>query len=213
MQFLVTLGQMDDILAVESIFSDGRDWSCSACIRDRFLRPQAILIVLEIDFNRILTPTHMNKLPTMTPLISPSAIFSDVANIISINGHAIITGQLVFPGAVSIGVEDPLQIRTRQGTSRIRIALPVQNISPEVIFERPGRTITAAPVIIWIIYTNQLANRIIHITDRLCPVTYAGNVSIVIVGIGQRDAILRDRLDQASRAIRLAAGNIGVGGL
>ena len=119
----------------------------------------------------------------MTPLISPSAIFSDITNIIRFDGHAVITGQLVFPGAVSISIEDPLQIRCRYSVLRIGIGVtfPIQDITAEVILERPGRTIAAALGIIWIVYTDQLADCVINICVRLCSGAYGGKVIIVII--------------------------------
>ena len=76
----------------------------------------------------------------------------------------------------------------------------------------PSRAIAARRGVIGIVGSDQLAQQIVGIADRLDAVADAGDVATVVIGVGQRRAGLSNGLHQRRSAARaVAASQIAVG--
>ena len=89
------LGQVHDILAVESVFGYSRAGGGLLC-------PEAILVILEAD--RFSGLAHLAKLFAVLPGIAPGAVACGVADLVVSNRAFIKLCQFVFPPGTAIGV-------------------------------------------------------------------------------------------------------------
>ena len=113
--------------------------------------------------------------------------------------------QLVSPGSVAIGVcrgDAGAADKVFRFSERIRRL--AQDVSSEVVSEKPGRSIRCVwgvgGRIIWIVHPDQLPNGVIHIACGLRAIADAGDVPAVVILICQRHAALDNRLNQVDGA-------------
>ena len=204
-QAVTAQGHMHNILAMQDAFS------CSNVvvrIRNGLFCPQAIFVVFKS--NRHSRLAHLFELPAVLPGVCPGAVAGRIPDAVILDRDPVIRRQLVFPQGVPEDIGMALNRRTNC-SSRICISSLRQDIPAQVIGEHPGRSAGTRRGIRSIVHTDQLPDRVVYVPGSLRPVADAGDIAIVIVGIGQRHAVLRDRLNQARRAVHFAARHIGVG--
>ena len=121
--------------------------------------------------------------------------------------------QLVTPRGVAIGVcrgDAGAADRILRGCEGIRRL--AQNVPALIIRENPCRSVLCIGGIcgrnIWIIHPNQLPDGVILVAGGLRAVADAGDVSVVIVSVSQRDTILRDSFDQPGGAVGAGQGDL-----
>ena len=89
--------------------------------------------------------------------------------------------------------------------------LSVQDVAAQIIGMQPSRAIAACRGVIGIVGSDQLAQQIVGIADRLNAIADAGDVARIVIGIGQRRARLGNGLYQRRSAARaVAASQIAV---
>ena len=172
------------------------------------LHPQAILIVDEAD--RFAALAHALQLTPLGPGIGPSAITQRVTNSVIGNGGAVERRQLVRPVGIAVG-EAVRPDRSTDRTGGVGIGSLAQNVAAQIIGIHPSRAIAACRGVIGIVGSDQLAQQIVGIADRLDAIADAGDVTRIVIGIGQRRARLGNGLHQRRGAARaVAASQIAV---
>ena len=201
MQVVLGVGQVHNVLAVQGILGRAGGGSC-------FLHPQAILVVGEAD--RFAALAHALQLAPLGPGIGPSAITQRIANGVVGDCRTIDGRQLVLPVRIAIAVA--VGFHRRANSARcIRISCLAQDVAAQIIGIHPSRAIAACRGVIGIVGSDQLAQQIVGIADRLDAIADAGDVARIVIGIGQHGTGLGNGLRQRRGAARaVAASQIAV---
>lgn len=198
---IAAVGHMHNVLAVQGILGRAGGGSC-------FLHPQAILVVGEAD--RFAALAHALQLTSLGPGISPGTVTYRIANGIVGDGCTIVRSQLVLPVGVTIG-EAVRPDRSTDRTDGVGIGSLAQNVAAQIIGIHPSRAIAACRGVIGIVGSDQLAQQIVGIADRLDAIADAGDVARIVIGVGQRGTGLGNGLHQRRGAARaVAASQIAV---
>ena len=202
MQGVAAVGHVYNVFTVERVLGRASGGSC-------FLHPQAILIVDEAD--RFAALAHALQLTSLGPGIGPSAITQRIANGVVGDCRTIVRRQLVLPVGVTVGEAVRLE-RSADRTGGVGIGSLAQDVAAQIIGIHPSRAIAARRGVIGIVGSDQLAQQIVGIADRLDAVADAGDVARIVIRIGQRRARLGNGLHQRRSAARaVAASQIAVG--
>lgn len=202
MQGVAAARHMHNVLTVKRVL--GRTGGGS-----HFLHPQAILIVDEVD--RFAALTHALQLTPLSPGIGPSAITQRIANGVVGDCRTIVRRQLVLPVGVTVGEAVRFE-RSTDRTGGVGIGSLAQDVAAQIIGIQPSRAIAACRGVIGIVGTDQLAQQIVGIADRLDAVADAGDVARIVIGVGQRRAGLGNGAHQrGSAASTMAASHIAIG--
>ena len=198
---IAVVGHMHNVLAVQGILGRAGGGSC-------FLHPQAILVVGEAD--RFAALAHALQLAPLSPGIGPSAITQRIANGVVGDCRTIDGRQLVLPVRIAIAVA--VGFHRRANSARcIRISGLAQDVAAQIIGIHPSRAIAACRGVIGIVGSDQLAQQIVGIADRLDAIADAGDVARIVIGIGQHGTGLGNGLHQRRGAARaVAASQIAV---
>lgn len=198
---IAAVGHMHNVLAVQGILGRAGGDSC-------FLHPQAILVVGEAD--RFAALAHALQLTSLGPGISPGTVTYRIANGIVGDGCTIVRRQLVLPVRIAIAVA--VGFHRRANSARcIRISGLAQDVAAQIIGIHPSRAIAACRGVIGIVGSDQLAQQIVGIADRLDAIADAGDVARIVIGIGQHGTGLGNGLHQRRGAARaVAASQIAV---
>lgn len=96
-------------------------------------------------------------------------------------------------------------------TGGVGIGGLTQDVAAQIIGIHPSRAIAACRGVIGIVGSDQLAQQIVGIADRLDAIADAGDVARIVIGIGQRRAEQGNGLYQRRSAARaMAASQIAV---
>ena len=198
---IAAVGHMHNVLAVQGILGRAGGDSC-------FLYPQAILVVGEAD--RFAALAHALQLTSLGPGISPGTVTYRIANGIVGDGCTIVRRQLVLPVGIAVG-EAVRPDRSTDRTDGVGIGSLAQNVAAQIIGIHPSRAIAACRGVIGIVGSDQLAQQIVGIADRLDAIADADDVARIVIAIGQRRARLGNGLYQRRSAARaMAASQIAV---
>ena len=168
-----------------------------------FLHTQTVIIVLE-RYARALC-AHLLQLAAGLPRVRPRPIIGQVANRVVGDRLAVVRCQFILPVAVAVDVRNRLNRRSdcARGVSIPRFA---QNVSAAVVVVHPGL------VLMQIVYTDQLAQRVVLIRRGQIAALLGDDVPAAIIFIFKRDAILSNLLHQRRGAVRtITAIHIFVG--
>lgn len=199
MQTVAAARHMYNVLTVKRVLSGASGGS-------HLLHPQAILIVGEAD--RFAALAHALQLAPLGPGIGPSAITQRIANGVVGDCRTIDGRQLVLPVRIAIAVA--VGFHRRANSARcIRISGLAQDVAAQIIGIHPSRAIAACRGVIGIVGSDQLAQQIVGIADRLDTIADAGDVARIV--IGQHGTGLGNGLHQRRGAARaVAASQIAV---
>lgn len=199
MQTVAAARHMYNVLTVKRVLSGASGGS-------HLLHPQAILIVGEAD--RFAALAHALQLAPLGLGIGPSAITQRIANGVVGDCRTIDGRQLVLPVRIAIAVA--VGFHRRANSARcIRISGLAQDVATQIIGIHPSRAIAACRGVIGIVGSDQLAQQIVGIADRLDTIADAGDVARIV--IGQHGTGLGNGLHQRRGAARaVAASQIAV---
>ena len=134
-QIVAALGQMDNVLAMQGVVGHRA--------AHRLSDAQPIRVVEEGGGGAGLG--HLLELAAFLPSVRPGAVIGGIANGVVGNSGAVVSGHLVLPVGIAIGVGDRLENRA-QVAGGVGIPLLGQDIAAPVIVVYPGgAAFTTAP--------------------------------------------------------------------
>ena len=186
MQHVASLGQVDDVFAVQGVVGHRAV--------DGFLYPQPFAVVLERRRGAGLA--HLLELPALFPGVVPGAVTRRVANGVIGNGGSVIGGQLVLPVAVPVGERHGFPYSAYR-PGGVVVPLLVQNVAAQIVGVYPSGAGRAAGGVVLVVYPDQLPQIVVNIVGGLAVLGDGRNVAYIVVGVGEVLARLRNAGNQA----------------
>ena len=217
MQLIAAIGQMHNVFPMQGVVG-GRvaDVTRSVIVvHAGLLGAQTVFVVFKGDLIVALstegTLVDATRLTTGSPGIVPGAVILGIANCIIGNGRTVERSQLVLPVGVTLGKGVSLHSSTNSASSKGIRSLTL-DVTTLIIGIRPGGTRSICSGVIRVVHTDQLAQQIVLVRNGLAAVADTGDVTGIVIRIGQRDAGLGNGLHQRRGAARaVTAGQIAVG--
>ena len=185
----VSTPHVHQLLAVQDVVRSSDD----VAFCDDLLRPQAVVVVLELHGHAGLA--HLLQLSARLPGIGPGAIVRQVADGVigersgSDNRIAIlyvcsgrIRSELVLPLGIAVGIQRFFKNITHRA-GRVGISRLALDIAATVVNVLPGRAVIARSLIVHIIHSGQLPYGVILIARSRSVSVLCGDVPPAVVGI------------------------------
>ena len=129
---------------------------------------------------------HLLELTADLPRVCPCSIVQRITNRVVGDRLTVVRRQFILPVAVAIDVGDRLNRRSDCARG-VGILDLTQNVSAAVVVVHP------CCILMWIVHTNQLAQRVVLIRRGQVAVLLAGDVPAVIVLYQKATRMIRPR--------------------
>ena len=157
--------------------------------------PDAHTVVVVLERQRLSVSGHLLELSSDCPFVRPASIIERIADCIIGNGSTVVSGQLVLPIRIAVGIRNAFQRRADR-TGSVSILHFAQDVAATIIVVHPGR------IFMRIVHANQLPQRIVGIGRSQIAALFRDDIAAGIVGVLERNPILGNLLYQRSSAVR-----------
>ena len=162
-------------------------------VLQHFLDTHTVVVVLEGQ--GLSVAGHFPKLSANRPFVSPTTIIQRIADCIIRNSSAVVCGQFVLPIRIAVGIRNRLNCSAQRacGVSVLHLG---SDVSAAIVVINPRR------ILMRIIHTDELSQRIIGIGRGQITSLLGDDVSTRIILILKRNAVLGDLLYQRGGTVR-----------